>query len=175
MTDAYNSTAVPGSGFSLGIPPHGCYITVRDDNVIIDRWSDAQQKDRELTYADILVHMTRKSQFCTSDDGPENEAITMHTEYGDVYLYKWVKNREVVRRTDAEIAADAEALRLAKLPGEIREKRNRLLDEADKMRFPWRTMTDAKREEWVEYMQELKDLPEQPGFPEAVIWPVEPE
>ena len=54
-----------------------------------------------------------------------------------------------------------------------RYKRNRLLDECD-----WTQMSDVpleNKDALAAYRQALRDLPEQPGFPEAIAWPDAPE
>lgn len=38
----------------------------------------------------------------------------------------------------------------------------------------WSTMTPEKQAEWVAYRQALLDVPEQPGFPDNIVWPIKP-
>jgi hypothetical protein len=63
------------------------------------------------------------------------------------------------------------------LAAEVRAERNRLLAESD-----WTQLADArdamgetKAAEWDAYRQALRDIPEQEGFPENVVWPTKPE
>jgi hypothetical protein len=63
------------------------------------------------------------------------------------------------------------------LEAQVRTKRNRLLVESD-----WTQLADAraamgeiKAIEWDAYRQALRDVPEQEGFPENVVWPTKPE
>lgn len=59
------------------------------------------------------------------------------------------------------------------LPKEIREERNKLLAETD-----WTQALDvpqATREAWAAYRQALRDVPQQPGFPTNVTWPIRPD
>lgn len=53
----------------------------------------------------------------------------------------------------------------------VRVERNALLDATD-----FRMVNDAPWETtpWATYRQDLRDLPESPGFPHDVTWPVEP-
>ena len=53
----------------------------------------------------------------------------------------------------------------------IREERNKLLAETDWMALSDVTITDA----WRTYRQELRDITEQPTFPDEVIWPQAPQ
>lgn len=84
------------------------------------------------------------------------------------------------------------------LASEIREKRNKLLEESDKymildrltMNFPqeisltnvvsvlkdfFKTLSNIKNGSWARYRQELRDLPNQKGFPYDVKFPDKPE
>ena len=64
--------------------------------------------------------------------------------------------------TEAEIEAKAD---------EVRSQRNNKLT-----RCGWTQVLDAQvdRAAWAEYRQQLRDVPDQPGFPFAVDWPQEP-
>ena len=54
---------------------------------------------------------------------------------------------------------------------EVRQKRNSLLQQSD-----WTQVADAPVDQaaWATYRQALRDVTEQEGFPEAVVWPVAP-
>ena len=55
---------------------------------------------------------------------------------------------------------------------EVCTERDRLLASSD-----WTQVADAPVDQaaWAAYRQELRDLPDQSGFPEKVIWPIRPE
>ena len=57
------------------------------------------------------------------------------------------------------------------LSTEVRLQRNTLLSESD-----YTQLRDAPVDSstWATYRQELRDLPNQAGFPDTVIWPVKP-
>jgi hypothetical protein len=65
--------------------------------------------------------------------------------------------------------ADVEREELAK---QVRTERDRLLSASD-----WTQVADAPVDQaaWAEYRQALRDVPEQEGFPENVVWPTKPE
>jgi hypothetical protein len=67
--------------------------------------------------------------------------------------------------TPEEIAA------LAPTADEIRAQRNALLSACD-----WTQLADAPVDDlaWAVYRQALRDIPDQPGFPANVVWPVAP-
>jgi hypothetical protein len=57
-------------------------------------------------------------------------------------------------------------------PEEIRSERDFLLKKSD-----WTQLPDAPVDQtaWAAYRQELRDIPQQKGFPENVTWPTKPE
>lgn len=67
--------------------------------------------------------------------------------------------------TPEEIAA------LGPTADEIRAQRNALLSACD-----WTQLADAPVDDlaWAVYRQALRDIPDQPGFPANVVWPVAP-
>jgi len=60
---------------------------------------------------------------------------------------------------------------LAALATQARDKRNALLTASD-----WTQVADAPVDQtaWANYRQALRDITGQAGFPETVVWPVEP-
>lgn len=58
------------------------------------------------------------------------------------------------------------------IAAEIRKKRNAKLTLCD-----WTQVIDAPVDQaaWATYRQALRDIPEQEGFPETVVWPTQPE
>jgi hypothetical protein len=55
----------------------------------------------------------------------------------------------------------------------VRLDRTRLLAETD-----WSQAVDvpqAIKDKWAPYRQALRDVPQQPGFPENITWPTKPE
>ena len=68
-----------------------------------------------------------------------------------------------IKRTKAEMA-------LA-----IRCKRNALLNESDKIvSVPDYPIDNEKKQKWIRYRQELRDITLQPFFPNEVVWPEKP-
>ncbi len=58
---------------------------------------------------------------------------------------------------------------------QIRAQRNSLLTLCDWTQLPDAPLTAEQKQTWVEYRQALRDVPEQAGFPENVVWPSTPE
>ena len=57
----------------------------------------------------------------------------------------------------------------------VRQERAILLQTSDKYTLTDFPITDEKRVEWLEYRRQLRDLTDQPGFPESISWPVQPK
>ena len=57
---------------------------------------------------------------------------------------------------------------------QIRAQRNLLLTQCDWTQLPDAPLTTEQKQAWAEYRQALRDVPEQIGFPENVIWPSTP-
>ena len=56
----------------------------------------------------------------------------------------------------------------------IRTERNKKLTECDWTQLDDTPLTNAKKLEWAEYRQALRDVPTQSGFPWEVVWPDKP-
>ncbi len=82
----------------------------------------------------------------------------------------------VIRDATPEELAQAEKDRLESKKREIdelRNKRDQLLAATD-----WTQAADipqATRDKYAAYRQALRDVPQQPGFPDNIQWPVKPE
>jgi hypothetical protein len=65
-----------------------------------------------------------------------------------------------------------EQLPLDQAEGNVRSRRDRLLEESD-----WTQVLDAPVDQaaWAAYRQALRDIPQQGGFPYTVTWPTAPE
>jgi hypothetical protein len=79
---------------------------------------------------------------------------------------EWVMTWQVSPASAEEIAE-----RLERKSAEMRQQRNDLLSVCD-----WTQLSDApvNSSAWANYRQELRDIPEQEGFPWDITWPVTP-
>jgi hypothetical protein len=59
----------------------------------------------------------------------------------------------------------------------VRRRRNRLLKRYVDIINPvrWNGFSEEKKQEWIQYRQDLLDIPQQPGFPNDVVWPIKPD
>ena len=76
--------------------------------------------------------------------------------------------------------AEADALRypepsLEEKASVIRQQRDALLSATDYMMMPDYPISDTDRDALRAYRQALRDIPEQPGFPDEVAWPEKPD
>lgn len=74
-------------------------------------------------------------------------------------------------RTPEEIAADREAAQAKR----VRAKRDQLLAECDWVVIRAQETGEPVPQAWRDYRQALRDVPDQPGFPDTVTWPEAPE
>jgi len=61
------------------------------------------------------------------------------------------------------------------IESEIKAKRKQLLFDSDWTQIPNNPLTTAQQEAWATYRQELRDIPNQSGYPYNVIWPTPPQ
>ena len=54
-------------------------------------------------------------------------------------------------------------------------ERNSMLDSSDWTQLPDVPLSSEQLNLWRVYRQELRDVPQQTGFPDTVVWPVKPE
>jgi hypothetical protein len=57
---------------------------------------------------------------------------------------------------------------------DVRADRNKKLDDSDWTQIGDSPLSDADKTAWQTYRQDLRDIPNQAGFPTTVTWPAEP-
>lgn len=102
---------------------------------------------------------------------PEYDPMTHRLEHSNTPVLKngkWVLTKTVVALTEDQIAS-----RDAGKAKEVRDKRNKLLNESD-----WTQISDAPvdQDEWKTYRQALRDITNHENFPylSEADWPVKP-
>lgn len=146
----------------------------------------------EVTFFDDIKSEMRKEQ----DSDNEVEVFTYK-----VYKITTTFREDLEEHIQNNLSDWLESLKEQEkdsLATEIREKRNKLLEESDKymildrltMEFPqeisltnivqvvkdfFKTLSNIKSGSWAKYRQELRDLPNQKGFPYDVKFPDKPE
>jgi len=114
--------------------------------------------------------LTREEQ----DEIGFNEAVPLKREPFTIYETKWVKGADLIIREEIISAVVDEDAKNESKAAEVRLKRDRLLAESD-----WTQLADSPLDEtgglaWKEYRTELRNLPQQSGFPSTIQWPGEP-
>jgi len=108
------------------------------------------------TLAALGVFPVTQTEKPAVNEGQVVERDAQPTDQGDgTYVWGWtVKDKSV-----------------AKLAAEARDKRDAFLTESD-----YTQLADSPRDKrsWAVYRQALRDITDQVGFPETIVWPVEP-
>jgi hypothetical protein len=85
----------------------------------------------------------------------------------------WVISYEVTNIPQEELDSIAEQQRIINEEN-VRNLRNNLLSQSDWTQLPDARLTPDQKLSWENYRQELRDVPQQEGFAENVIWPDQP-
>lgn len=117
---------------------------------------------------------------------PKNISDELLAEYA-VYCVKELPRPSYDERTHYLKASDfyqvdgkwqihysAEPLPQAQVAQTMRSERDRLLAESDWVVAKSYEMQSPVPHEWVNYRQQLRDVPAQQGFPYDIVWPVAP-
>jgi len=86
---------------------------------------------------------------------------------------EWLSTN-IPQPSDAEIEAEVARLIAEQPAKEARAKRDRLLTESDWVTIRATDTGNPVPTEWQSYRQALRDLPQQAGFPQEVVWPNPP-
>ena len=87
---------------------------------------------------------------------------------------EWLDNT-TEKPSYAEIEANWTTVEYKILGREVRQERDQLLTETDWIVIRSQELGEPIPAEWSQYRQELRDIPDQTGFPDNVEWPQEPE
>jgi hypothetical protein len=100
----------------------------------------------------------------------ESNGATQYVENGQLvdmpvkpigaYLFNYA-TKTWVAQTDSQVQS-------------VASQRNKLLYESDWTQIPNNPLTTEQQATWATYRQELRDVPQQSGYPYNVVWPVAP-
>lgn len=90
-----------------------------------------------------------------------NTAVKIPEKPGDGYEFDYEEKTWKYTKTKQDLADEA------------RNKRNVFLSKTDWTQLP--DVPEATRLKWQAYRQALRDITDQPGFPENVVWPERPQ
>lgn len=102
-------------------------------------------------------------------DQPEYDIWTEYLEQEDLTSpFQETIGWEIKKMTEDEVAAQYDHLSMA-----FRFERNEMLNNSDFFNFPDARVANVQ--DWLDYRQALRDLPEQAGWPKKIVWPEIPE
>lgn len=89
-------------------------------------------------------------------------------------LIREANAEELTSILEVEVRAVSDAL--AYQTALMREQRNSFLNDSDWVELPTAIarLTAEQFSAWMTYRQELRDVPQQEGFPDTIIWPTQP-
>ena len=124
--------------------------------------------DNEHTAFDVAVVMDDKIFPFTylvdgSDDNDSKISLIVQNAY---------KNNTINIK---EYPESLKKLELQKLKRKVRSIRDELLAKTDHLIMPDYSISDSDRESVLAYRQALRNVPQQEGFPNNVVWPEKPE
>ena len=73
------------------------------------------------------------------------------------------------------LSADEITAQEAVMADYVRSDRNNRLQASDWTQLQDASLTEAKKSLWTLYRQDLRNIPQQPGFPFSVTWPTAPK
>lgn len=111
--------------------------------------------DDEVGFFDLLIDslVSDISHYVSNGELKSIPAGNSHSHDFDHKSGEWVANVERVKATAVS-------------------ERNQMLMESDWTQLP--DVPESTRSAWVEYRQALRDITDQHGFPDSILWPVKP-
>lgn len=137
--------------------------------VIVVSYSDVAWCDSKHMLLGMNIHLSDNSvmPYAYRVDG---------TEDNDGFICQAVKHdyisgnfTEINECPDWKIQLEKEVLSL-----DVRSERNNLLSNTDHLIQSDYPLSDEKKQEIKVYRQALRDIPQQDGFPENIVWPDKP-
>jgi hypothetical protein len=95
----------------------------------------------------------------------------------DPYNMYNIEDVENYLLNNPDMLLDSTQIETDRLTREVRARRDTLLKEVVDAVNPmrWEALTDTQKDAWRAYRQALLDVPQQPGFPKELDWPVAPD
>lgn len=138
-------------------------------------WNRAQQHDTELPIDSEGVIDVEPEVYMAEEvhtqllDQPEYDVWTERLEQQDITSpFQETVGWDIVKLTEEEAAEQYDYMETA-----LRFERNDYLAQTDFVHLPDAGV--ANLDEWLEFRQALRDLPEQDGWPKSIEWPKQPD
>ena len=138
--------------------------------VVVKNWENIEAAPSEVDFAGeeiTTIYTEAPIQTIVRDEYPSYNPFTEKVEE------RIVETSTEVRTTYTVVPLSAEEIPIVeeKLVNVLRRDRDLRLAATDFIQF---SDTREPSQEWLEYRQALRDVPQQPGFPQNIIWPEEP-
>ena len=143
---------------------------VMDKDIHIESYSNVLWCDSEHKLLGMNIHLSDNSvvPYAYRIDGTEdNNGFICQTVRSDYLSGKFIEIQECPQ-WKLDIEQDT-------LCSDIRSQRNELLSETDCFMHSDYPITDESRSAIKEYRQALRDITDQEGFPNNIVWPQKPE
>ena len=153
LIDHLHAIASQFAGSWTRIPDHATELTIPEEGVL--------EVEPEL-YLPYEPHPVLEPE-------PEFDMWTQEIIPGDVTDV----TQEVISWTVRDLSQEEIDAQLEHYAGIFRWDRDELLRQSDFFNFPDACVANVQ--DWLEYRQALRDVPQQDGFPKKIIWPERPE
>ena len=124
---------------------------------------------------DTKAYVIRNNTYTVPHPDDETVPAEIHAEFDALYaeVDAYAKEHPDMVTNEGPLALSEEE-QLDALASSVRTQRDSLLAQTDYLLMPDYPITEENLVEIKAYRQALRDIPEQEGFPENVIWPVVP-
>jgi hypothetical protein len=140
------------------------YIKLVDNNPIAYSIEQLRQDNNNVSFPDTispeLLHEYNVYSF-TVLPTPDYDALTHYLKQSAFYQVDGEWRVHYIPERIAEATAETN----------VRNERNRLLDESDWVVTKSYESQTPIPQEWVQYRQALRDIPQQADFPFDIVWP----
>lgn len=148
------------------------FFKIKDKNDVNSGWDEIPYPSSAAEL--VGVQISHKSR--TAHDNKMRQILQqLVAAEPELYREKAIndENGNKVATTVEEIPQPTEAEKRAKKEAEVRAKRDYLISQTDFLLQPDYPISAADLEKVKAYRQALRDIPEQEGFPNDVVWPDE--
>lgn len=148
------------------------FFKIKDRNDVNSGWDEIPYPSSAAELVGVQIsHISR-----TAHDNKMRQILQqLVAAEPDLYREKAINDESgnKIATTVEEIPQPTEEEKRAKKEAEVRAKRDYLISQTDYLLQPDYPISAADLEKVKAYRQALRDIPEQEGFPDQVVWPDE--
>lgn len=138
---------------------------------VVKNWENIEAAPSEVDFVGeeiTTIYTEAPIQSIVTDEFPSYDPFTEKVEESIVETSTEVRTTYTV----VPLTAEEKPIVEEKLVNLLRRDRELRLLETDFVMF---SDTPEPSQEWLDYRQALRDVPQQPGFPQNIIWPEKPQ